>query len=194
MAFLELDTLPFKTFFKILKDAKNIHLLGIEDKEEALKVWETIKNEWNEKHPSEEAKSMVEAYKKALYENIKANQQALIIRFLMTYEGNHKEFFEEFKIKWIEDEEKRIEYLLKQANKHKQKSELYQAQLEKIEKETLENKEAEAEDESTIESVNEYIASFEPHGYTINDFDTVTCGKIEAIEKTLKRKALQNGK
>jgi hypothetical protein len=195
MPYTEYDTMPFKVFFKILRDIDSIHLLGIENKEEALKVWERIKEEWNEKHPSPDSKRLLDAYKKVLYESVKANQQITIINFLNGYDGDHKHFFEKYGFKWIEEEDKRIDYLLNQASKHKQKCELYEAQLLKLQKEAEDNQESEVENsDNTLAVLNKSIASLEMHGFTIENYENLTCGKYDAITEVIKEKARQNGK
>ena len=69
---MEYDTLPFKTFYKILNDDSQVELLGMGSKEKNEKTWESIKAQYKEKHPSPKERRLVDAYKKVLRESIYA--------------------------------------------------------------------------------------------------------------------------
>jgi hypothetical protein len=185
---VEYDTMPFKVFFKILKDEeKNLHLLGIEDLEEAKEVWKSIKEDWQERHPSKNTSKLLSAYKKVLLESIAIKRDVALFQYLMGYDGDVKPLYEKLKIKYHDNPLERFEYLSQQIEKSKTKLEIFDARLKEVEKECEEDKvESKGMDFSDL---NKSIASLELHGFAIENYENLTCGKYDAITEIIREKA-----
>ena len=183
---IEYDTLPFKTFYKILKDEKaNLHLLG--EGEDNEKVWERIKEQYRNRHPSPKMRSLMTAFKRVLGESIKLNRDITLMKYLLMQPQGLKELYSKLKLPWNEDEVERIKFLNKEIDKSSQKYEIFQAQLKKAESEIEEVQEEEGE--LDIAKLNEAIASLALVGFPINDFEKMTCGQYDAYSKVAERKA-----
>lgn len=182
---MDYDTFPFKLFFKILQNEENIQLIG-KSKDENEKIWESIKEEYRERHPSQRERRLVQSYKKVLSESIKANRDITLLRYLLTEPENLEQLYRELKIPWSEDQKKRVEHLTLEIDKGKQKLEISNARLKLIEDEIEEARESEDID---ISKLNEAIASLTLFGFPINDFEKLTCGQYDAYSKVAQRKA-----
>lgn len=187
---IDYDTLPIKIFFKILKDQENnLHLLGIKDLKEAKKVWEGIKNEFQERHPSKDSRDLVEAQRKVVKNYVELNKLFLLLEISIKTISDKKVFFEKAKYKYIEDENVRAEKLISEINKKKTTFEIFDARLKKLEKDLEENRVDEDIDaDVSLSILNESIASLELLGFTIENYQTLTCGKYDAMSKVLKNK------
>jgi hypothetical protein len=185
---MEYDTLPFKTFFKILNDESKVGLLGLEGKKQNEKAWESIKAQYKEKHPSPKERRLVEAYKKVLRESIYANRDITLLMYLLTEPENLKELYGELKIQWHDDLESRAKSLETNIDKCKQKLEIFNAKLKQIEEDIEDEQE---EKDIDISKINEAIASLTLYGFPINDFEKLTCGQYDAYSKVAQKKASQ---
>ncbi|MBO0323460.1 hypothetical protein J0X14_14220 [Muricauda sp. CAU 1633] len=182
---MDYDTFPFKLFFRILQDEGNVSLIG-KSKDENEKIWESIKAEYRERHPSPRERRLVQAYKKVLSESIRANRDITLLRYLLTEPENLEQLYKELKIPWKPTVKERIEYLTLEIDKGKQKLEISNARLKLIEDEIEEARESE---EINIAKLNEAIASLTLFGFPINDFEKLTCGQYDAYSKVAQRKA-----
>ena len=175
---LEYDTLPIKTFVKILHDENNIHLLGTgSDKEE----WERIKGEWEERNPGKDGIRLTSAYKKVLFQSIKLNKELLLLKLLIQGESDQKEMFKAAGIRYHEDPVKRYEHLDREISKSSQKLQIYKAQYDQVEKEIRESNQNQERNKPSISDINRAIASLELSGFTIENYETLTCGKYDAM-------------
>ena len=181
---IEYDTFPMKKFFKILKDDSLIDKYGISKED-----WETLKETWNERHPTAEGSKLIEAHRKVIIEGLKLKRNINLFKALLLHKGDGKELFEVVALKYYDDPIKRIEYLKKEVQKSEQKLKIFDAQREQIEKEVSEQKEEHREEID----VNEVIASFELHGFTINDYETFPLGIYDAYTKLITKKEQRNG-
>ncbi len=185
---IEYDTMPFKVFFKILKDQEsNLHLLGIEDLEEAKKVWEGIKEEWQERHPNKNTSKLLSAYKKVLLESVSIKRDVALFQYIMGAKGDLKPLYEELDIKYHDNEADRYKYLLEQIEKSKSKLEIFDARLKLVEKECEESKQD--SEVMGFADLNKSIASLELHGFSIENYENLTCGKYDAITELIREKA-----
>lgn len=184
---MDYDTFPFKLFYKILKDESNLSLIG-KSEEENGKIWEKVKNEYRQRHPSIKERKLLQAYKKVLQESIRTNRDITLMRYLLTEPDNLKELYKELKIPFDDDVVKRLKFLEKEIDKGKQKLEIFNAQLKQIEEEIEEEKE---ESELDIAKLNESIASLTLFGFPINDFESLTCGQYDAYSRVAQRKTAQ---
>lgn len=184
---MDYDTFPFKLFYKILKDESNISLIG-KSKEDNERIWEKVKNEYRQRHPSVKERKLLQAYKKVLQESIRTNRDITLMRYLLTEPDNIEELYRELKIPFSKDVVERLKYLEKEIDKGNQKLEIFNAQLKQIEQEIEEDQE---ETELDIAKLNESIASLTLFGFPINDFETLTCGQYDAYSRVAQRKTSQ---
>lgn len=184
---MDYDTFPFKLFYKILQDDSNIEKIGRSNSENE-KIWEKIKSEYRQRHPSIKEKKLLSAYKKVLTESIRTNRDITLLRYLLTEPDNLEKLYKELKIPFNKNEVERLKYLEVEIDKGKQKLEIFNAQLKQIEEEIEEESEEGGID---IVKINEAIASLTLVGFPINDFETLTCGQYDAYSKVAQRKASQ---
>jgi 2',3'-cyclic-nucleotide 2'-phosphodiesterase (5'-nucleotidase family) len=177
------DTLPIKTFYKILSDETKLKELGIEDK-----VWEEIKDEWRERHPSGEGIELNSALKKVMLENIELNKRIYVLRLASNYQGDIKELYKVAKLRFVEDPDQRYKNLIKEIEKSKSKTEIFEARFSKIQEQIKESKKKDAGRKIKLKDINASIASLELHGFTIDNYEQLTCGKYDAITKIIKDK------
>lgn len=184
---MDYDTFPFKLFYKILKDESNISLIG-KSKEENQRIWEDVKNEYRQRHPSVTERKLLQEYKKVLFESINTNRNIALMRYLLTEPDNIEELYKELKIPFNNDVIERLKYLEKEIDKGKQKLEIHNAKLKQIEQEIEDDKD---EKEIDIAKLNESIASLTLFGFPITDFESLTCGQYDAYSKVAQRKIAQ---
>lgn len=184
---MEYDVFPFKLFYKILKDDGNTSLIG-KSKEENKKIWDSIKTEYRERHPSPKERKLVSAYKKVLLESIRTNRDVTLMRYLLTEPDNVEELYKELRIPFDPDVVKRLKFLEVEIDKGKQKVEMFNVELKQIEEAIEDERE---EGEIDIAKINEAIASLTLFGFPINDFEKLTCGQYDAYSKVAQRKIAQ---
>ena len=176
MKYREYDTLPFKIFYKLLSDETNLSPLGYSDEIKSRKVWSSIKEEWKRKHPSAKEKTLTAAQIKVLKEVIEMNRTVAFLRFALNYSGDQEKLYKELGFKWIEDETVRIETCLNTIEKAKVKKGIFENRLIKL-REDLEKEDRRKETQS-LADINKSIASLELNGFTIQNYEELTCGKI----------------
>ncbi len=189
---IEYDDLNLIVFYKILSDEKNIHLLGIENKEKAVENWELIKEEYRKRHQSPEAKSLLSAYKKALGSYLDFEKKVSLLKFMLLAKDLSKEAFEASNMKFTGDDKTDYDNLKKEIDKSKSKKEIFTARLNKLQGEISSKNKNEDEDCLNRQKLNECLASLELAGYTINDYNTITCGKYDAMTRVISKQ--NNGK
>lgn len=183
------DRLPIKTFFQILQnEEENLYLLG--DVENVEDLWVSIKEEFQERHPSADSRRLVDAQKKVIRESAELNKIIVLFHIVMNNEpgADLSNSYSIAKIKYIENHSDRLKDLETRVVKIETKLQIFQAKLEKIEKEIEETKESNISLDTTMSELNEAIATLELNGYTIDNYDTLTCGKYDAISKVTKEK------
>lgn len=197
------DTLPFKVFHQVLMDEEaNLHLLGIKDLKEAKKEWDAIKEEWVQRHPSPEQRDVLQAYKNAMTRSIELSKLIAALKYMAIFTDvdpeKQKEVFKEARIRWNDDPLKRLEALNKMLKKAQTEKQIHDARYEKLVKEVKEAKEQEKkiEKKMSIADINKSIASLEMAGFSIDNYETLTCGKYDAMSAILRaqnEKLKQNG-
>lgn len=169
-AVITYENIPFKAFYHCLYDESLIDSYGI-DKDH----WKEIKTKWQKANPveSEEFEGAKQLFSKtALVNKLKACLHRYII-----WPGGCEELFKEVGVPWTEDP---AEYLQKQIQKESKICEILAAKLKKSTKDAV-------QPEFSMTKLNEAIASLEPHGFNIPDYNTLTLSKYEAITKIIER-------
>lgn len=187
---MDYQTIPFVVFFKILNNQEeNIHLLGIEDPEEAKKTWESIKQQWSDENQTADQKRMLSGYKKVLDKTIEFNKLVFFKNYTLLHDSDdEKEMFKQMGVVYDEDIEKRFENLNKKIDKAQSEKEIFEARLKQIEDSVSENY-TEDKVDFMLSDLYKTIATIELyHGFTIPDYNELTFGKYNAITKVIKEK------
>lgn len=187
----EYDTLPFKTFYKILSDESDLTPLGIENKEESEKVWKSIKEEWKARNPSARDTILANAHKKVLLETLKMNKDIAFLKFSLIYDGDMKQLCEDLGYKWAKDQAEQAKNTLASIEKAKIKRDIFGSKLKTLSQDMQKEKDM-SEGNTTLASINKSIASLEMNGFTIQNYETLTCGKYDAMTEVIKQK-ISNG-
>lgn len=183
------DTLPIKTLCKILQDESKI-----EDYNITIEQWNDIKEQYNLAHPSQEDKAILDLYSKVMGQDVNANKYIILLKIIKQGATDLKGFFEAAKVRYTGDLEKDVAYLNKQISKSKQIATIEQERLRKLTEEIKERARISPPEPLTDKKINEALASMELAGFTIDNYDTITCGKYDAITQVLSKKASKNGK
>lgn len=191
MKYRDYDTLPLKIFARILEDEKNIELLGLTGTE-AKEVWDKIRNEYNEKHPTDDEIVLVDAYKKAQLSSVRLNKLAILLSLIEVDGEETKKLYEEAGISFKSTIKERLDYLKVQIDKETQKLEIFKAQINKLE-EDISKKSKKEKSRISLQQINDSMASLETNGIHIGDYDAVTCGRYDSLIKMINKKAAKNG-
>jgi len=181
---MDYDTFPMKRFFRILQNPDLLEELKLSKDD-----FETLKEQWSERHPTAESTKLVEAHRKVIIEGIKIQRNIHLFQSLSTYNGDIEELFEVIGMKYDADPTVRLEKLKKEIVKSEQKLKIFDAQRDIIEKEIKETQ----QDRNDNVDINEVMASFELHGFTINDYETFPMGRYDAYTKLISKKEKANG-
>lgn len=167
---LTYETIPFKAFYHCLYDESLIDQYGI-DKED----WYEIKRKWQKENPveSEEFEQTKQLFSKTALVN---KLKACLHRYLI-WPGGCEELFKEVGVPFTENP---AEYLQKQIAKESKICEILAAKLKKATKDVV-------RPEFSMTKLNEAIASLEPHGFNIPNYNELTLSKYEAITKIIER-------
>ena len=190
MEYREYDTLPFKTFYKLLQDDTNLSALGIPDKKESRKVWKNIKQEWQELNPSVKNQQLTSAYIKIAKETARMKKDLAFLKFTLNSSTPQRELYEELGYEWIEDDFERVQATIDQIEKAKGKMEIFTERFKKLEKDLEED--SKNQDAQCISDINAGIASLEMAGATIPNYEKLTCGQYDALTKVINKK-INNG-
>lgn len=128
---------------------------------------------------------MFEARKLLVLETCKHNKISLLLQILECPEEIVVQAFTLAEITLDATKEQRYKRLSRLLNKHKELIKKYNRRVK-----TLDKKDDEEDDDKgfTTDDFNQAIASFESLGYTIEDYNTITLGKFEAISKIEKQR------
>lgn len=189
---MTLDQIPIRNIVLIMEDESNVKLLGQATIADNKKLWSKIQKDYQERNPSHELKRLIAEHKKLLSETIEYNKNVSLLQFLVDFDGEEQPFFEAAKIPFDKDPVKRTETLKKQISKSSQLIEIYQAKLDKLEKEIAEQKESETTKPLTIKKLNKALATMEMNGASIPDYNTFTYGQYEAWNEVLIEKQKNN--
>lgn len=181
---IKYDSFPMMQFFKMLEDESLVSKSNISNED-----WESLKDTWNERHPTAESQKLLEAHRKVILEGLKLNRNINLFKALITHKGDGRELFEVVGLKYYEEPLKRIEYLKKEVKKSEEKLKIFESQRLKIEKEIADEK----PNERDKIDVYEVIASFELHGFTIQDYEKFPLGQYDAYTKLITKKEQRNG-
>lgn len=184
---IEYDTFPLKKFWKILENESLLETYGIK-----VEDWNSLKEEWNEKHPSPESQKIVEASRKVILEDLRLKNYLLLARLVSGPESDYREFYEIAKVKYHETANERIDHLNKQISKSQQKIEIFNAQKNKLVEGLKENQEQSEETKRT--DLNEVLASFEIAGISVGNYEEMTLGRYDGLNKVFERKERQSKK
>lgn len=177
---IEYDTFPLKKFFRIREDESLLKEYGIDTKE-----WESLKEQWSEKHPTADTERLVEANRKVILEDMRFKSYVLLGRLLTEIE-NCEPYYKALGIKHHGTLEQRMSYIQGQLHKAEKrlKKFIYQRDslIEAIKKKSL-------DEESFKTDLNEVLASFEIAGISIGDYETMTLGRYDGLNSAFEKKA-----
>lgn len=180
---MEYFSFPFVKFCKIFQDESKLKDYGISEED-----WAKVKEGFNQSHPSEEEKALIEAYKIAIKASIELNKFVGVLNFILQVEGDWEEYFEISGIKYTGDPIKDGSYLKKLIQKAETKTEVFQARFIKLQEEIKKAQEKTKKESKPISQKDAYkaLAGLEKLGATIPDFETFTCGKYDAWNEIIK--------
>ena len=164
------ENIPFKAFYHCLYDESLIENYGIDPEQ-----WGEIKRKWQQANPveSEEFEQAKQIFAKTATVN---KLKACLARYTI-WPNDCEELFKEVGVPWSDDV---VAYLEKQIAKETKLIEILTAKLKKETKDIV-------RPEFSMDKLNEAIASLEPHGFNIPDYNTLTLSKYEAITKIIER-------
>jgi len=168
---LSYEDFPIKLFWRLLKrpDEVAVRVIGNEKK------WENFKMKWDNDHSSLESEQNLEQQKKVSLAFIQGQKASLTLKWLMLTDQDPKPVIEELGYKWHDDPLEMKAYLEKQLNKSINKYELESAALKQIKKPD--------DEEGSNFTIDEAIASLDIMGFTVDDHNTLTIGKYNAMSK-----------
>lgn len=181
---IEYNSFPMMKFFRMLEDESLVEKYKIPKED-----WESLKDTWNERHPTAEGQRMLEAHRKVIIEGLKLKRNINLFQALLIHKTEGKELFEAVGLKYYEEPLKRIEYLKKEVQKSEQKLKIFEAQRQQLEKVLSEEK---SEEREKVD-VYEVVASFELHGFTIQDYEKFPLGQYDAYTRLITKKEQSNG-
>lgn len=149
--------------------------------------WSRIKEKWEENTKSAESTMRLEANRKPLVESIKINKLKLLHHYEQVGFQDIKELYEYLNIQWKDKKEDRLKFLERELLKAEQRFNITGAEWERLKE--SDNKDTDGT--FNQDSLDEAIASLEPHGYHIEDYDTITLRRYLAVTKDIRKK---NGK
>ena len=180
---------PFIKLCRIFQDESKIGDYGVSKEE-----WQSIKESFRESFQSDEEIALLEAYKLSARTGIELNKSIAVIEYILKRQPDDwEDYFKEANLKYTGDAEKDQEYLTKQIQKLKTKSEVMDARALKLQKEIKEAQEKKESKPTTVKQAYEILASLNHAGFSFSELEKVTCGEQEAASEVLRKLNKKNG-